>query len=111
MGIIDESMAMAMAVAIMMAIEPKDISEGADFEVKNRMIKTISMEMMMVMMTMEATNIPVEGADKKGASHVGEKSQVGQRLVAHDAEEGTDEQHLVDDDRDEDGDDDRDLWH
>ena len=92
----------------MMAIEPKDISEGADFEVKNRMIKTISMEMMMVMMTMEATNIPVEGADKKGASNVGEKSKVGQRLVAHDAEEGTDEQHLVDDDRDEDDDDDRD---
>ena len=64
--------------------------------------------MMMVMMTMEATNIPVEGADKKGASHVGEKSQVGQRLIAHDAEERSDEQHLVDDDRDEDGDDDRD---
>ena len=91
-----------------MAIEPKDISEGADFEVKNRMIKTISMEMMMVMMTMEATNVPVEGADNKGASHVGEKSQVGQRLIAHDAEEGSDQQHLVDDDRDEDGDDDRD---
>ena len=108
MGIIDESMAMAMAVAIMMAIEPKDISEGADFEVKNRMIKTISMEMMMVMMTMEATNIPVEGADKKGASHVGEKPQVGQRLIAHDAEEGSDEQHLVDDDRDEDDEVDRD---
>ena len=72
------------------------------------MIKTISMEMMMVMMTMEATNIPVEGADKKGASHVGEKSQVGQRLVAHDAEERPDEQHLVDDDRDKYGDDDRD---
>ena len=64
--------------------------------------------MMMVMMTMEATNIPVEGADKKGASHVGEKSQVGQRLIAHDAEEGSDEQHLVDDDLDEDGEDDRD---
>ena len=72
------------------------------------MIKTISEEMMMVMMTMEATNVPVEGADKKGASHMGEKSQVGQRLVAHDAEEGSDEQHLVDDNRDEDGDDDRD---
>ena len=91
----------------MMAIEPKDISEGADFEVKNGMIKTISMEMMMVMMTMEATNIPVEGADKKGASNMGEKSQVGQGFVAHDAEEGPDEQHLVDDDRDEDDEDDR----
>ena len=62
----------------------------------------------MVMMTMEATNIPVEGADKKGASNVGEKSQVGQRLIAHDAEESSDEQHLVDDDRDEDDEDDRD---
>ena len=59
-------------------------------------------------MDMEATNIPVEGADKKGASNMGEKSQVGQRLVAHDAEERPDEQHLVDDDRDEDGEDDRD---
>ena len=72
------------------------------------MIKTISMEMMMVMMTMEDTNIPVEGADKKGASDVGEKSQVGQRLVAHDAEERPDEQHLVDDDRDKEGQDDND---
>ena len=67
------------------------------------MIKTISMEMMI-----KATNIPVEGADKKRASDMGEKSQVGQRLVAHDAEERSDEQHLVDDDRDEDGQDDRD---
>ena len=44
---IDESMAMAVALVIMLAIEPKDISEGADFEVKNRMIKAISMKMMM----------------------------------------------------------------
>ena len=47
MRMIDESMAMAVALVIMLAIEPKDISEGADFEVKNRMIKAISMKMMM----------------------------------------------------------------